>query len=170
MHYAPGKENLMTRLNETWRNSAYLENHIPEYNGEYIEGRVFVGMAFDVESEISDTYQAIRRACRKVDLEARRVDDAPGSGPIPTRILREIEEAEFLIIDLSVERPNVYYELGYAHGVGNRPIEILLIAKAGTTLHFDIAHLAVMFYESATDLEKKLPAKLRRMIADTRNA
>lgn len=162
------KEKAMGRQNETWRNSAYLENHNPDDAGEYIKGRVFVGMAFDVQSEISDIYQAIRRACKQVDLEARRVDDAAGSGPIPIRILREIEEAEFLIIDLSVERPNVYYELGYAHGVGNRPIDILLVAKTGTKLHFDIAHLAVLFYESATDLEKKLPDKLRQMIAQTR--
>ncbi len=158
----------MGRENETWRNSAHLEDHDPEDAGEYVEGRVFVGMAFDTPSDISDTYQAIRRACTEVDLEARRVDDLAGSGPIPTRILREIEEAEFVIIDLSVERPNVYYELGYAHGVGNRPIDILLIAKTGTTLHFDIAHLAVMFYASATDLEKRLPAKLSQMIAETR--
>ena len=54
------------------------------------------------------------------------------------------------MIDLTVERPTVYYELGYAHGVGNRAIEILLIAKTGTHLHFDIAHLAVMYYDSAT--------------------
>ena len=158
----------MTRKRESWRDSAYLERYDPDDTGEYIEGRVFVGMAFDVPSDISDVYQAVRRACKKVDLQARRVDDSAGSGPIPTRILKEIEEAEFIVIDLTVERPNVYYELGYAHGVGNRPIDILLIAKTGTTLHFDIAHLAVLYYDSATDLEKKLPAQFRRMIDETR--
>jgi len=158
----------MGRQNETWRNSAYLEDHNPDDSGEYVEGRVFVGMDFDMPSDISDVYQAIRNACKKAGLEARRVDNIPGSGPIPTKIIREIEEAEFLIFDLSVERPNVYYELGYAHGVGNRPMEILLIAKEGTKLHFDIAHLGVELYKSATELEKNLPAMLKRMINETR--
>jgi hypothetical protein len=158
----------MGRQCETWRNSAYLENHDPKDPGNYVKGQVFVGMAFDTASEISDVYQAIYRACTRVKLEARRVDTLGGSGPIPTRILREIEDAQFLIFDLTVERPNVYYELGYAHGVGNRPMEILLIAKAGTRLHFDVADLAVVFYESATDLKRKLPAQLRRMIAESK--
>lgn len=158
----------MGRQNETWRNSAYLEDNDPDDSGDYIEGRVFVGMAFDMPSDISDVFQAIHRACKKTGLEARRVDNIPGSGPIPTKILREIEEAEFLIFDLSVEKPNVYYELGYAHGVGNRPIEILLIAKEGTKLHFDIAHLGVALYKSTTELEKNLPRLLRRMIDETR--
>ena len=158
----------MGRDKETWRNSAYLENHDRDDPGTFVEGLVFVGMAFDVQSDLSDTYQAIRRVCRRLELVARRVDDEPGSGPIPVRVLRAIEEAEFLIFDLTTERPNVYYELGYAHGVGNRPMEVLLIAKGGTQLHFDVASLSVVFYESATDLEKKLPALLRRMMADTR--
>lgn len=158
----------MGRQNETWRNSAYLENHNSDYDGNYIEGRVFVGMAFDVPSDISDEYQAIKRACKKVGLETIRVDDIPGSGPIPMRVIREIENAEFIIFDLSKERPNVYYELGYAHGVGNREQEILLIAKEGSNVHFDVAQLASKQYKSATELERMLPALLREMIRITR--
>jgi hypothetical protein len=85
-------------------------------------------------------------------------------------VLRGIEEAELLIFDLTVERPNVYYELGYAHGVGNRATEILLIAKTGTKVHFDIAQLAIVFYDSATDLEQKLPRRLERMLIESRKA
>jgi len=158
----------MGRKNETWRDSAIHENYDTNDHGEYVEGQVFVGMAFDVASEISDTYQAIRRACLQVGLNAHRVDEQLGSGPISNRILRGIEQAEFMIFDLTIERPNVYYEIGYAHGVGNRPEEILLIANNGTILHFDVAHLAVVFFDSATDLERKLPAHLKRMIVETR--
>lgn len=158
----------MGRQNETWRNSAYLENIDRHYQGEFIKNRVFVGMAFDISSDISDAFQAIRRSCEKVSLDAFRIDDQVGSGPIPNRILREIEEAEFLVFDLSVERPNVYYELGYAHGVGNRAEDILLIAKLGTNIHFDIAHLNIHFYQSTTELERDLPEKFRKMIKITR--
>jgi hypothetical protein len=62
-----------------------------------------------------------------------------GSGFIIREITESIERAEFLVFDLSYERPNVYYELGYAHGVGNEAPEILLIAREGTSVHFDSA-------------------------------
>ena len=149
---------------ESWRESAYAQSVDRDDYGDYIEGLVFVGMAFDVPSDISDIYQAIKRACSKIGLNAQRVDDIQDSGPIPVQILRAIEDAEFLIFDLTVERPNVYYELGYAHGVGNRSKEIVLLAKAGTKIHFDVAQLRIIEYESAIDLEHKLIPRLQYMI------
>jgi len=153
---------------ETYRESAYAESVDPDDYGTFTKDLVFVAMAFDISSELSDTYQAIKRACSSLGLHAQRVDDEPDSGPIPVKILRAIEDAEFLVFDLTVERPNVYYELGYAHGVGNRSIEIDLIAKTGTKIHFDVAHLGVMFYESAIDLENKLVPRLKKMMRDSR--
>ena len=153
---------------ETWRESAYGQNVDEDDYGRYVEGLVFVGMAFDLPSDISDTFQAIKRACALVGLDAQRVDDIQDSGPIPVQILRAIEDAEFLVFDLTVEKPNVYYELGYAHGVGNRSEEIVLIAKKGTKVHFDIAHLRTMYYESAIDLEQKLVPRLQYMIDNFR--
>lgn len=149
---------------ETWRESAYAQSVDKDDYGEYTEGLVFIGMAFDVSSDISDIYQAIRRACSKVGLNALRIDDNQDSGPIPVQILRAIEDAEFLVFDLTLERPNVYYELGYAHGVGNRSQEIVLLAKAGTKIHFNFAQLRITEYESAIDLEHKLIPRLQYMI------
>ena len=153
---------------ETWRESAYALNVDEDDYGEYVEGLVFVGMAFDVPSDISDTFQAIKRACQKVGLDAKRVDDIQDSGSIPVQILKAIEDAEFLIFDLTVERPNVYYELGYAHGVGNRAEDIVLVAKEGEKIHFDIAHLRVIYYKTALDLENKLVPRLQHMIEHCR--
>jgi len=153
---------------ETYRESAYAESVDPDDSGTYTPNFVFVAMAFDISSELSDVYQAICRACATEGLKAYRVDDAQDAGPIPIKILRGIEEAEFLVIDLTVERPNVYYELGYAHGVGNRSVEIALIAKTGTKIHFDIAQLGILHYESAIDLERKLIPRLKRMKQDSR--
>lgn len=153
---------------ETWRESAYELSGDENDYGEYIESLVFIGMAFDVSSDISDTFQAISRACIKLNLKPLRVDNIQDSGPIPVQILKAIEDAEFLIFDLTVERPNVYYELGYAHGAGNRSEEIILLAKKGTNIHFDIAHLRIIEYESAIDLENKLFPRLKYMIENYR--
>ena len=73
------------------------------------------------------------------------------------------------ICDLTGERPNVYYELGYAHGVGNESSDILLIAKEGTNIHFDIASFRVNFYRSTEHLRTILNVNLKRMIEETRH-
>ena len=79
-----------------------------------------------------------------------------------------IEQSEFLIIDLTLENPNVYYELGYADGVGNEGKDILLLAKEGTTLKFDIKHRRVHFYKDAYDLQNKLKNILPQLIKEGR--
>jgi hypothetical protein len=72
------------------------------------------------------------------------------------------------VFDLTYERPNVYYELGYAHGVGNEPLDILLIAKYGTKVHFDISPYRIQFYKSTEHLRQLVARNLRGMIEKTR--
>jgi hypothetical protein len=62
----------------------------------------------------------------------------------------------------------VYYELGYAHGVGNLPTDILLVARAGTELQFDIAALRVRFYKSTEELRRIVKESLLGMIKASR--
>jgi hypothetical protein len=124
-------------------------------------------MSFKGEG-MPDTYSAIKDECAKLKLNAIRVDENTGSGFIIKEIIDLIEKAEFIICDLTHERPNVYYELGYAHGIGNQPLNILLIARDGTTLHFDIAPLRVQYYRSTEHLRTILAANLKEMIRLTR--
>jgi len=142
-------------------------NYDPDDEGEFEPNLVFVGMAF--REEMSEIYKTIQSACLSLSLNATRVDDSyAGSGFIIREITELIERAEFLIFDLSFERPNVYYELGYAHGVGNEADEILLIASEGTKVHFDSAPLRVLFYNSMGQLHDIVHKALREMIRRTR--
>ena len=54
-----------------------------------------------------------------------------------------IRDATFVVADLTMERPNVYLEVGYAWGM-NRPM--ILVAREGQRLHFDLSHHKCMFY------------------------
>src|SRR4051794_25572152 len=69
--------------------------------------------------EAEEVYRALKAACAVVDLVATRVDERVGAHIVMQDVDLMMGEAEFLIFDLSNERPNVYYELGYAHGIGN---------------------------------------------------
>lgn len=132
---------------------------------DYIENRVFVGMQFE---GMDDIYEVIKASCIENGLEAVRVDEIVGASCIIDDIERLIEEAEFIILDLTHTNSNVYYELGYAFGSENRASDILLLAKDGTDLKFDVRHRRVEKYKDAYDLQKILNEKLPKFIEEGR--
>jgi len=135
-------------------------------NDEYIDNLVFVIISFN--DEMDETYITIKEECQKIGLHAKRADENVGSGFIIKEIIQLIEDAEFIICDLTHERPNVYYELGFAHGVGNDGSDLLLIAKEGTTLHFDIMPMRVQYYRSMEQLRAIITRNLPEMMKITR--
>lgn len=143
------------------------QNREDSDEGEFIPNLVIVLMPFSGEG-MKETYQTIKEECQKLHLDAKRVDEFIGSGLIITQISKSIEDAEFIICDLSYEKPNVYYELGYAHGIGNSQLDILLIAKENTKVHFDLASLRIKYYSSIEDLRIILRENLAEMIRITR--
>jgi hypothetical protein len=138
----------------------------PHDQGTFSPNLVFCIMPFS--PDMDGVFQAIQEACSTLGLNAKRADDSPGSGIVLREITDLIEQAEFLVVDLTHERPNVYYELGYAHGVGNAGADILLVARTGTALHFDVAPIRVRFYSSAEELRNLVGRHLAEMIRATR--
>ena len=146
-----------------FRSARYSEDDA----GEFVKGLVAVAMPFKGERS-DNVYQIIKEECKRLGLKAERVDEYIRSGIVIRDIAELIEKAEFLIFDLSGARQNVYYELGYAHGVGNQASEILLIAEEGTELHYDIAGLRVQIFESLDHLRSILSRSLQSMASDGR--
>ena len=142
-------------------------NYNPNDRGDFERGLVFIVMAFTGQ-EMTDVLSAIKDECQKLRLSPRRVDESTGSAIVLREITELIEQSEFIVCDLTHERPNVYYELGYAHGVGNEAEDILLIAKEGTKLHFDVAPLRVHYYRSTEHLRTIVFTQLSAMIQKTR--
>lgn len=133
---------------------------------DFVKNQVFIGISFD--KSMSNVRKVIEESCRECGLEPKVVDDGIGANTIIDDIKELIETSEFLIIDLTLENPNVYYELGYADGVGNEGKDMLLLAREGTTLKFDIQHRRVHFYEEAYDLQNKLKEILPKFIEEGR--
>jgi hypothetical protein len=114
----------------------------------------FIIMAMNPDKpELDDLCNTIKDVCRSFDVTARRADDFEHADKITELVLQNISNTEFLIADLTEERPNVYYEIGYAHALGKRPI---LYRKSGTKLHFDLAMHNVPEYKNLTELRDLL--------------
>ncbi|MCP4581105.1 MAG: hypothetical protein GY839_05770 [candidate division Zixibacteria bacterium] len=135
--------------------------------GDFEPNLVFIAMSFEGQG-MDEVYATIKDECKYLRLNPCRVDENVGSGFIIREIASLIERAEFIIFDLTHERPNVYYELGYAHGVGNEANDVLLLAKEGTKLHFDISPLRFHLYRSIEHLREIVSANLSEMIRVTR--
>ena len=117
---------------------------------------VFVVMSFDASME--PAYDAVKAAAEVCGLVAKRVKDVPGDYRITDKMLGLIASARLIVVDLSLERPNVYFELGYARGLGKRVITIL---RKGSTAHFDVRDWQYLEYVDSRPLEKDLADRFR---------
>ena len=112
---------------------------------------VFVIMSSHAEME--PIFEGIQEAGRPLGLDVQRVENVPGDYKISDQIIKMIHSAKLVVADLTHERPNVYFELGYARGLGKT---IVTIARAGTIIHFDVQDWAYIEYTDSRILERAL--------------
>jgi len=79
------------------------------------------------------------------------------SGNITTQILESISTSKIILVELSGERPNCYYEAGYAHALGK---EIIFCIKTNETIHFDLASYRFIQWNTEAKLRQMLRERL----------
>ncbi len=122
----------------------------------------FILMAMDPRKpDLVDVYTTIKDVCQEFSITAYRADDIEHQDRITDLILGEIRTSEYLIADLSYERPNVYYEVGFAHAINKKPI---LYRRAGTRLHFDLSVHNVPEYKNVTELREMLRKRFEAIL------
>jgi len=106
--------------------------------------QTFIAMPFD--QTLNKVYKAIKEASKLAGFESLRADDIFQHGVIMDQIYENIQKSDCVVGVLTGKNPNVYYELGIAHGL-SKP-SIFLHPKSNLTdLPFDIRHNRVIPYE-----------------------
>ena len=114
----------------------------------------------DSKPELEDIRTGIKEVFEEFGIEAITANEIEHEEAITDRILSEIEAGEFLIADLTHERPNVYYEVGHAHALNKR---VILVRMKDTKLRFDVAHRNHPEYENVIGLKELLRKRLEAM-------
>jgi hypothetical protein len=121
---------------------------------------VFVIMSFLPDME--PIFDGIAAAASAVGMTAKRVKDVEGDYRINDKIIEMIESARLIVVDLTHERPNVYFELGYARGLGKR---VVTIARKESTIHFDVRDWKYLEYVDSRLLERDLKQRFEHELA-----
>lgn len=124
--------------------------------------QVFVIMPFTKGPEEDDIYSlAVKPALQACGLVPLRADEDASGDRINPIVEKQIRESFLLIADLSRERPNCYFEIGFARALGKR---IILIMRKGEKVHFDAYDLPRIEYEQITELRKRLVDKVGELL------
>src|SRR4051794_18203429 len=89
---------------------------------------VFVAMPYGIKEEINFNRvysDLIKPALINEGFEVFRADEEISAGNIRTDMFQELLLADLVVVDLSIDNPNVWYELGVRHGLRSRGVVLL---------------------------------------------
>lgn len=125
-------------------------------------GRCFVAMSFDPSLDVA--YElGIKRAVRDCGFEVVCMKEVTTIEGITDRLLAEIRRAQFVIADFTGQRGGVYFEAGFARGLG-RDVIWLCRKDDLPNVHFDTKHFGHVLWETPADLFEKLTTCIRANI------
>lgn len=137
----------------------------------------FVAMWFD--KSIKSLWDRIRQAIEGnpnsdknspeygANYKAIRIDEKEHANFIPAEIIFEIKRSKFMIADLTGNRGGVYYEAGFAEGLG---IPVILTCKENEidNVHFDLKQKNILIWTDENlktgEFQRKLVARIVEVI------
>jgi len=128
-----------------------------------IPGRCFIAMSFD--SSLDDAYQnGIYSAVKDCGFEPIRIDLVEHNEKICDKILAEIRFCQFMVADFSLQRAGVYFEAGFASGLGRAVIWTCRKDDFENT-HFDTRQYNHIVWDTPEELKAKLADRIRATIS-----
>jgi hypothetical protein len=122
----------------------------------------FVAMPMNLDDFAQEAVlDVIKAAARRCRLRAERIDDQRTSEPIPARIRESIAAARVVIADITHEKGNVYFEVGYASGLNKA---VVYVAREGSRPVYDVQDYPVIFFSRPKQLKAELVLRLRALL------
>lgn len=125
--------------------------------------QVFVAMWFEPSLERPYT-EGIEKAIEATHYKAVRIDLKEHNEKICDAIIGEIRKSRFMVADFTGHRGGVYFEAGYALGLG-LPIIWTCRENDKDDLHFDTRQYNHIFWKDETDLFEKLRRRIEATIS-----
>jgi hypothetical protein len=92
-----------------------------------------------------------------------RIDKEDYIGGISDQIMAEIRRSRFVVADYTGQRNGVYFEAGFALGLGLTVIPTCRVDEV-PKLHFDIKHLNTLVWKTPAELAEGLNRRIRAVI------
>jgi len=146
-------KNVFTFTADGWKHLGQLQSK------QYEHPQAFIAMRFS--DEMNDARDSIKKAILDSGYIPIIIDEKEHNNQIVPEIFYEIQKSKFLIADLTHHRNGVYYEAGYAQGLGK---EVILTCRKDEfkERHFDVAQISTIDWSDENDLYTRL---LRRIEA-----
>lgn len=136
--------------------------------GRGIPGRCFIAMSFD--PSLNEAFLlGIEPAVRECGFRPIRIDREHHNEKICDKILAEIRLAEFMVADFTLQRPGVYFEAGFAMGLG-RPVIWMCREDDFENTHFDTRQYNHIRWSTAMELRAKLTDRIRATVSVSTDA
>jgi hypothetical protein len=131
-----------------------------------VPGRCLVAISFD--PSLDSAYNSgIKPAIEDCGFSPVCMKEVATNEGITDRIMSEIRLAQFVVADFTGQRGGVYFEAGFARGLGR---EVIWACREDelSLVHFDIKHYGHVVWKAPDDLRQKLAESIRANIIPKR--
>lgn len=138
-------------------------DHIDRSESDVLSSnQAFVAMSFG--SSLEKAWKAgIEPAILSAGYSPYRVDKQPHIDKIDSKIVSEIKNSRFVVADVTEQRPGVYFEAGYAIGLG-KPVFWSVRKEDLNNVHFDTRQYNHIVWESEEHLHSELVSFITAVI------
>ena len=133
-----------------------------------VSSQAFVAIWFDESMDVPYA-EGIRPGIRDAGYTSLRIDQKPDVNKIDDEIIAEIRRSRFLVADFTHgddgARGGVYYEAGFAHGLG-LPVIFSCHKDIVENLHFDTRQYHHIVWETPEELRESLSNRILALIGE----